>query len=89
MSMSWNHIRSALPPDLKHHPSEYVMSGRFDQSIAVSEGEKITNMVADIVGEHVRCAGSTHLRGLQSGTASAAQFRCRFMTCAVIAAVDA
>jgi len=33
-------IRSALPPDLKHHPSEYVMSGRYYQSIEMSEAKR-------------------------------------------------
>ena len=56
-------IRSALPPDLKHHPSEYVMGGRYYQSIEMSEGEKVTNMVADIVGEHVLMYASDYPHG--------------------------
>jgi hypothetical protein len=56
-------IRSALPPDLKHHPSEYVMSGRYFQSIEVSEGERVTNMVADIVGEDVLMYASDYPHG--------------------------
>jgi predicted TIM-barrel fold metal-dependent hydrolase len=56
-------IRSALPTDLKHHPSEYVMGGRYYQSIEMSEGEKVTNMVADIVGEHVLMYASDYPHG--------------------------
>jgi uncharacterized protein len=56
-------IRTALPPDLKHHPSEYVMGGRYYQSIEMSEGEKVTNMVADIVGEHVLMYASDYPHG--------------------------
>ena len=56
-------IRSALPPDLKHHPSEYVMSGRYFQSIEMSEGEKVTNMVADIVGDDVLMYASDYPHG--------------------------
>jgi hypothetical protein len=53
-------IRSALPPDLKYHPSEYVMGGRCYQ---MSEGERVTNMVADIVGDHVPMYASDHPHG--------------------------
>jgi predicted TIM-barrel fold metal-dependent hydrolase len=56
-------IRSALPPNLKHHPSEYVMGGRYYQSIEMSEGEKVTNMVADIVGENVLMYASDYPHG--------------------------
>jgi predicted TIM-barrel fold metal-dependent hydrolase len=48
---------------LKHHPSEYVMSGRYYQSIETSEGEKVTNMVADIVGEDVLMYASDYPHG--------------------------
>jgi single-stranded DNA-binding protein len=56
-------IRSALPPDLKQHPSEYVTGGRYYQSIEMSEGEKVTNMVADIVGDHVLMYASDYPHG--------------------------
>jgi hypothetical protein len=56
-------IRAALPANLKHHPSEYVMSGRYFQSIEVSEGEKVTNMVTDIVGEDVLMYASDYPHG--------------------------
>ena len=56
-------IRSALPPDLKHHPSEYVTGGRYYQSIEMSEGERVTNMVADIVGDHVLMYASDYPHG--------------------------
>ena len=56
-------IKAALPPNLKHHPSEYVMGGRYYQSIEIPEGEKVTNMVADIVGEHVLMYASDYPHG--------------------------
>jgi predicted TIM-barrel fold metal-dependent hydrolase len=56
-------IRAALPPDLKQHPSDYVMGGRYFQSIEISEGEKVTNMVADIVGDHVLMYASDYPHG--------------------------
>jgi predicted TIM-barrel fold metal-dependent hydrolase len=56
-------IRAALPEGLKHHMSEYVMSGRYYQSIETSEGEKVTNMVADIVGEDVLMYASDYPPG--------------------------
>jgi predicted TIM-barrel fold metal-dependent hydrolase len=56
-------MRSALPPDLKHHSSEYVMGGRYYQSIEMSEGEKVTNMMAEIVGDHVLMYASDYPHG--------------------------
>src|SRR5690349_8345006 len=40
---------------------EYAMSGRYYQSIEISEGEKVTDMVADIVGDHVLMYASDYL----------------------------
>ena len=34
-------------------PSEYVLSGRYFQSIELTEGEKLTKAVIDIVGEDI------------------------------------
>ena len=45
-------IAAALPP-LERMPSEYVSSGRYFQSIEMSEGEDITMSVIDILGEDV------------------------------------
>ena len=45
-------IASAIAP-LQSTPSEYVMGGRYFQSIEIPEGEKLTNAVIDLVGEHV------------------------------------
>jgi predicted TIM-barrel fold metal-dependent hydrolase len=42
-----------LPADLKMKPSDYVRSGRYFQSIEMSEGEKLTKAVIDFVGEDV------------------------------------
>ena len=39
------------------------MSGRYYQSIEVSEGEQVTNMVADIVGENVLMYASDYPHG--------------------------
>lgn len=46
-------IRAALPPDLKMKPSDYVLSGRYYQSIEIPEGDKLTNLVMDVIGDDV------------------------------------
>jgi len=45
-------IPTALP-ELKMKPGEYVQSGRYFQSIELTEGEKLTKAVIDIVGEDI------------------------------------
>jgi predicted TIM-barrel fold metal-dependent hydrolase len=45
-------IPSALPP-LPHRISEYVASGRYFQSIEISEGEALTKAVIDLMGEDI------------------------------------
>ena len=45
-------IPTALPP-LERLPSDYVSSGRYYQSIEMSEGEEVTKSVIDILGEDV------------------------------------
>jgi uncharacterized protein len=55
-------IRAALPP-LKMKPSEYVMCGRYFQSIEVPEGAGMTNAVADLVGENVLMYASDYPHG--------------------------
>ena len=40
-------------PSLKMKPSEYVLSGRYFQSIEMSEGEKLTKQVIEVVGEDI------------------------------------
>jgi hypothetical protein len=55
-------IRAALP-ELKMKPSEYVMSGRYFQSIEVPEGERLTNAVADLVGDDVLMYASDYPHG--------------------------
>lgn len=42
-----------LPKTLKKKPSEYILSGRYFQSIEMSEGEKLTKSVIDYVGEDI------------------------------------
>ncbi len=49
----YNTIRSALPPELKHKPSDYVLGGRYYQSIEIPEGDKLTNSVMDLIGDEV------------------------------------
>jgi predicted TIM-barrel fold metal-dependent hydrolase len=44
--------KAALPA-LKHKPSEYVLCGRYFQSIEIPEGERLTNSVIDLLGEGV------------------------------------
>jgi uncharacterized protein len=55
-------IRAALP-DLKLTPSEYVMSGRYFQSIEIPEGPKLTQQVIDIVGEDLLMYASDYPHG--------------------------
>jgi len=55
-------IRAAIAP-LKGKPSEYVMGGRYFQSIEIPEGEKLTNAVADLVGEGVLMYASDYPHG--------------------------
>lgn len=43
---------ASLPP-LKMKLSEYVLSGRYFQSIEISEGEKLTKAVIDLMGEDI------------------------------------
>ena len=55
-------IRSEIP-DLKMMPSEYVLSGRYFQSIEIPEGLKLTNAVIDLVGEEVLMYASDYPHG--------------------------
>jgi predicted TIM-barrel fold metal-dependent hydrolase len=55
-------IKAALPP-LKNKPSDYVLGGRYFQSIEIPEGEKLTNSVIDLVGEHVLMYASDYPHG--------------------------
>ena len=55
-------IRSEIP-DLKMMPSEYVLSGRYFQSIEIPEGLKLTNAVIDLVGEDVLMYASDYPHG--------------------------
>jgi len=55
-------IKAAIAP-LKGKPSEYVMSGRYFQSIEIPEGAKLTNAVADLVGEGVLMYASDYPHG--------------------------
>jgi uncharacterized protein len=43
----------ALPQSLMRRPSEYMTSGRFFASLVIHEGEKMTNMVTDFLGDRV------------------------------------
>ena len=40
-------------PKLKMKPSEYMLSGRYFQSIEMSEGEKLTKSVIDLIGPDI------------------------------------
>ena len=55
-------IKAALP-ELKHRPSEYVRSGRYFQSIEIPEGARLTNAVADLVGDGVLMYASDYPHG--------------------------
>jgi predicted TIM-barrel fold metal-dependent hydrolase len=55
-------VKAALP-DLQHQPSEYVLSGRYFQSIEIPEGERLTNSVIDLLGEDVLMYASDYPHG--------------------------
>jgi len=55
--------RAGLPQDFKGLPSDYVLSGRYYQSIDVSEGADITKAVFDCVGEDVLMYASDYPHG--------------------------
>ena len=55
-------IAAALPK-LARKPSEYVMSGRYFQSIEIPEGAPLTNAVADLVGDGVLMYASDYPHG--------------------------
>jgi predicted TIM-barrel fold metal-dependent hydrolase len=55
-------IRSEIP-DLKMMPSEYVLSGRYFQSIEIPEGLKLTEAVISMVGEDVLMYASDYPHG--------------------------
>jgi len=50
-------------PRLEMLPSEYVMSGRYFQSIEISEGSDVTASVADYVGDNVLVYASDYPHG--------------------------
>ena len=55
-------IRSEIS-DLRMKPSEYVLSGRYFQSIEIPEGVKLTNAVIDLLGEGVLMYASDYPHG--------------------------
>ena len=55
-------IAAALPK-LERKPSEYVMSGRYFQSIEIPEGAPLTNAVADLLGDGVLMYASDYPHG--------------------------
>ena len=55
-------IKAALP-ELSTRPSDYVMSGRYFQSIEIPEGARLTNAVADLVGDGVLMYASDYPHG--------------------------
>jgi len=55
-------IKAALPT-LRQKPSEYVLSGRYFQSIEIPEGEKLTDSVIDLLGEDALMYASDYPHG--------------------------
>jgi predicted TIM-barrel fold metal-dependent hydrolase len=55
-------IKAGLP-ELKHRPSEYVLGGRYFQSIEIPEGFKVTSAVLDFVGDGVLMYASDYPHG--------------------------
>src|SRR5438132_3680402 len=41
------------PARAEYHPTDYVTSGRYFQSIEIPEGAPLTNAVADLLGDDV------------------------------------
>jgi len=50
-------------PALQHTPSEYVQSGRYFQSIEMSEGPELTEMVARQLGDGILMYASDYPHG--------------------------
>src|ERR1700748_2223227 len=55
-------IKAALPA-LRQRPSDYVMSGRYFQTIEIPEGAALTNAVSDLVGDDVLMYASDYPHG--------------------------
>jgi predicted TIM-barrel fold metal-dependent hydrolase len=55
-------IAAALPPLLRR-PSDYVLSGRYFQSIEIPEGGQLTRTVIDLLGEDVLMYASDYPHG--------------------------
>lgn len=55
-------IAAALPP-LQRRPSDYVLSGRYFQSIEIPEGGRLTRTVIDLLGEDVLMYASDYPHG--------------------------
>jgi uncharacterized protein len=55
-------IKAALP-ELAYKPSEYVIGGRYFQSIEIPEGARLTNPVIDLIGDHVLMYASDYPHG--------------------------
>jgi len=47
------YVSYAVPENLMRKPSEYMTSGRFFASVVIHEGEKMTKMVTDFLGDRV------------------------------------
>jgi uncharacterized protein len=54
---------AAALPDLKHSPSEYVLSGRYFQTIEMSEGLPVTRSVIDQLGDGILMYASDYPHG--------------------------
>src|SRR6516165_8787132 len=55
-------VKAALP-ELQLKPSDYVLGGRYFQSIEIPEGERLTNSVIDLLGEDVLMYASDYPHG--------------------------
>ena len=55
-------IKAALP-DLPRKPGEYILGGRYFQSIEIPEGARLTNAVIDLVGEDLLMYASDYPHG--------------------------
>src|SRR5262249_9917436 len=57
------HTVKAALPELQYKPSEYVLSGRYFQSIEIPEGDRLTNSVIDLLGEDLLMYASDYPHG--------------------------
>ena len=54
------HYMGYVADGLKHRMDEYMTGGRFFAGIVIHEGEEMTKMVSEMMGDHVLMFGSDY-----------------------------